>query len=68
LHCKTLTFRPLVEAHLSGSRKLMTSPRWSQQSELDRYGARRDEMPHIFEIEGNWGRLLQMFVARAAAV
>ena len=46
----------------------MTSPRWSQQSELDRYGARRDEMPHIFEIEGNWGRLLQMFVARAARV
>jgi uncharacterized protein YndB with AHSA1/START domain len=32
---------------------------------LDRYGARRDEMRRIFDIEGDWGRLLAMF-ARAA--
>ena len=45
----------------------MTSPRWTRQSELDRYGAGRDEMRHIFETEDDWGRLLQMFEARAAA-
>jgi uncharacterized protein YndB with AHSA1/START domain len=28
---------------------------------LDRYGARRDEMRRIFDSEGDWGRLLQMF-------
>jgi uncharacterized protein YndB with AHSA1/START domain len=33
---------------------------------LDRFGARRDEMRRIFETEGDWGRVLQMF-ARAAA-
>ena len=33
---------------------------------LDRYGARRDEMRHIFDTEGDWGRLLQSF-ARVAA-
>ena len=33
---------------------------------LDRYGARRDEMRRIFDTEGDWGRLLQLF-ARAAA-
>jgi uncharacterized protein YndB with AHSA1/START domain len=33
---------------------------------LDRYGARRDEMRHIFETGGDWGRLLAMFAARAA--
>lgn len=32
---------------------------------LDRYGARRDQMRRIFETEGDWGRLLEMF-ARAA--
>ncbi|MGH9626568.1 MAG: SRPBCC family protein [Bryobacteraceae bacterium] len=32
---------------------------------LDRYGARRDQMRRIFEAEGDWGRLLEMF-ARAA--
>ena len=32
---------------------------------LDRYGARRDEMRRIFQTEGDWGRLLQMF-ARAS--
>jgi uncharacterized protein YndB with AHSA1/START domain len=32
---------------------------------LDRYGARRDEMRNIFDKEGDWGRLLQMF-ARVA--
>ncbi|MGH9685603.1 MAG: SRPBCC family protein [Candidatus Acidiferrales bacterium] len=34
---------------------------------LDRYGARRDEMRRIFETDGDWGRLLEMF-ARAVAV
>src|SRR5262245_64522040 len=34
---------------------------------LDRYGARRDEMRRIFDVEGDWGRLLAMF-ARVAAV
>jgi len=33
---------------------------------LDRYGARRDEMRRIFDTEGDWGRLLQLF-ARAAS-
>src|SRR6516165_2666997 len=33
---------------------------------LDRYGARRDEMRRIFDTEGDWGRLLELF-ARAAA-
>ena len=32
---------------------------------LDRYGARRDEMRAIFDKEGDWGRVLEMF-ARAA--
>lgn len=32
---------------------------------LDRYGARRDEMRRIFDVEGDWGRLLALF-ARAA--
>lgn len=34
---------------------------------LDRYGARRDEMRRIFDVEGDWGRLLALF-ARAAAI
>lgn len=34
---------------------------------LDRYGARRDEMRRIFETEGDWGRLLEMFARAAAA-
>jgi uncharacterized protein YndB with AHSA1/START domain len=33
---------------------------------LDRYGARRDEMRAIFDTEGDWGKLLEMF-ARVAA-
>jgi uncharacterized protein YndB with AHSA1/START domain len=33
---------------------------------LDRYGARRDEMRRVFETEGDWGRLLQMFADTAA--
>jgi len=33
---------------------------------LDRFGARRDEMRRIFDSEGDWGRVLEMF-ARAAA-
>jgi uncharacterized protein YndB with AHSA1/START domain len=38
-----------------------------EHRKLDRYGPRRDEMRHIFDTEGDWGRLLQMFAARAAA-
>jgi len=37
-----------------------------EHRKLDRYGARRDEMRRIFESEGDWGRLLGMFAARAA--
>ena len=33
---------------------------------LDRFGARRDEMHRIFDTEGDWGRVLEMF-ARVAA-
>jgi len=33
---------------------------------LDRFGARRDEMRRIFDIEGDWGRVLEMF-GRVAA-
>ena len=33
---------------------------------LDRYGARRDEMRRIYDTEGDWGKLLEMF-ARAAS-
>jgi hypothetical protein len=33
---------------------------------LDRYGARRDEMRRIFDTEGDWGKILEMF-ARVAA-
>lgn len=38
-----------------------------EHRKLDRYGARRAEMRRIFDIEGDWGRLLAMFAARAAA-
>ena len=38
-----------------------------EHRKLDRYGARRNEMRRIFETEGDWGRLLQMFADRAAA-
>jgi uncharacterized protein YndB with AHSA1/START domain len=37
-----------------------------EHRKLDRYGPRRDEMRRIFETEGDWGRLLAMFAARAA--
>ena len=33
---------------------------------LDRCGARRDEMLRIFDTEGDWGRLLEMFARTAA--
>ena len=33
---------------------------------LDRYGARREEMRRIFDVEGDWGRVLALF-ARVAA-
>jgi hypothetical protein len=34
---------------------------------LDRYGARREEMRRIFDTEGDWGRVLEMFARTAAA-
>jgi uncharacterized protein YndB with AHSA1/START domain len=34
---------------------------------LDRYGARREEMRRIFDTEGDWGRVLEMFASAAAA-
>jgi uncharacterized protein YndB with AHSA1/START domain len=34
---------------------------------LDRYGARREEMRRIFDSEGDWGKLLEMFARAAAA-
>jgi uncharacterized protein YndB with AHSA1/START domain len=34
---------------------------------LDRYGARRDQMRAIFDTEGDWGKLLEMFARAAAA-
>jgi uncharacterized protein YndB with AHSA1/START domain len=37
-----------------------------EHRKLERYGARRDEMRRIFDTEGDWGRLLGMFAARAA--
>ena len=37
-----------------------------EHRKLDRYGARRDEMRRTFDTEGDWGRLLAMFAARAA--
>ena len=38
-----------------------------EHRKLDRYGARRDEMRRIFDTEGDWGRLLAAFAARAVA-
>jgi uncharacterized protein YndB with AHSA1/START domain len=38
-----------------------------EHRKLDRYGARRAEMRRVFDTEGDWGRLLAMFAARAAA-
>ena len=38
-----------------------------EHRKLDRYGARRDEMRRIFDTDGDWGRLLAAFAARAAA-
>jgi uncharacterized protein YndB with AHSA1/START domain len=38
-----------------------------EHRKLDRYGARRDEMRRIFDTEGDWGRLLAAFAARAAS-
>jgi hypothetical protein len=34
---------------------------------LDRYGAHRDQMRRIFETEGDWERLLEMYARVAAA-
>ena len=38
-----------------------------EHRKLDRYGARRDEMRRIFDTEGDWGRVLEMFARVAAA-
>ena len=38
-----------------------------EHRKLDRYGDRRDEMRRIFDTEGDWGRLLEMFSRAAAA-
>jgi len=38
-----------------------------EHRKLDRYGERRDEMRRIFDTEGDWGRLLEMFGRSAAA-
>jgi uncharacterized protein YndB with AHSA1/START domain len=38
-----------------------------QHRHLDRYGARREEMRRIFDTEGDWGRVLEMFARVAAA-
>jgi uncharacterized protein YndB with AHSA1/START domain len=38
-----------------------------QHRHLDRYGARREEMRRIFDTEGDWGRVLEMFARAAAA-
>lgn len=37
-----------------------------EHRKLDRYGARAAEMRRVFDTEGDWGRLLAMFAARAA--
>lgn len=37
-----------------------------EHRKLDRYGSRRDQMRHIFETEGDWGRLLAAFAQTAA--
>jgi uncharacterized protein YndB with AHSA1/START domain len=34
---------------------------------LDRYGERREEMRRVFDTEGDWGKLLEMFARAAAA-
>ncbi|MEJ7728556.1 MAG: SRPBCC family protein [Polyangiaceae bacterium] len=38
-----------------------------EHRKLDRYGDRRDEMRRVFDTEGDWGRLLQMFAQAAEA-
>ena len=38
-----------------------------EHRKLDRHGARRGEMRRMFDTEGDWGRLLAAFAARAAA-
>jgi hypothetical protein len=34
---------------------------------LDLYGERREEMRHIYDTEGDWGRLLEAFAQTAHA-
>jgi uncharacterized protein YndB with AHSA1/START domain len=38
-----------------------------EHRQLDRYGARRDEMRRIFDSDGGWGGLLALFASAAAA-
>lgn len=38
-----------------------------EHRQLDRYGARREEMRRIFDSSGDWGRLLEMFGKLAAS-
>ncbi|HMI88611.1 MAG TPA: SRPBCC family protein [Polyangiaceae bacterium] len=38
-----------------------------EHRKLDRYGVRRDEMRRIFDTEGDWGKLLEMFARAATA-
>jgi uncharacterized protein YndB with AHSA1/START domain len=38
-----------------------------EHQRLDRYGERRDEMRRIFDTEGDWGKLLELFARAAAA-
>jgi uncharacterized protein YndB with AHSA1/START domain len=38
-----------------------------EHQRLDRYGERRDEMRRIFDTEGDWGKLLELFACAAAA-
>jgi uncharacterized protein YndB with AHSA1/START domain len=38
-----------------------------EHRKLDRYGERRDAMRRVFDTEGDWGRLLQMFAKVAEA-
>jgi uncharacterized protein YndB with AHSA1/START domain len=38
-----------------------------EHRKLDRYGARRDQMRHIFDTSGDWGRQLEAFARIAEA-
>lgn len=38
-----------------------------EHRKLDRYGARREEMRRVFDSEGDWGKILEMFARAAVA-